>query len=159
MKSASRGVWAVECALLAIPLAAIFHHAVFFRPTCMLNPFGPEYTPHVLAVWLASDPSLPLALLAAAGVFVLGLRPKLVAIRSWVPAFVIAFVPLSLWIWDVPFAGRPICTCCHDGRWIVPVLGAVRTKHMYALGLLTFVGLSFVRIWLDRARKRAATVA
>jgi hypothetical protein len=59
----------------------------------------------------------------------------------------------------VPFAGRPICTCCHDGRWVVPLVGAVRTKHMYALGLVTFVVLLLARRWLDRARKRTAAAA
>jgi hypothetical protein len=40
----------------------------------MLNPFGPKYRPSVLANWITHDPSLPVALLIAALVFVAGLR-------------------------------------------------------------------------------------
>jgi len=146
--------WAIQCALLSVPFAAILHHAVFFRPTCMLNPFGPEYTPSVLANWITHDPSLPVALLIAALVFVAGLRLPLA--RSWVPAFLIAFVPLALWIWDVPFAGRPICACCHDGRLVLPGIGRVSSRHVYAFCAGVFAALLIGRKLATIASKVAA---
>jgi hypothetical protein len=145
--------WALQCAALCVPFAAVLHHAVFFRPTCMLNPFGPDYTPSVLAKWITHDPSLPVALLLAALVFVAGLRLSLA--RRWVPAFLIAFAPLSLWIWDVPLAGRPICGCCHDGRLVLPGIGHVSSRHVYAFCLGLFAALLIGR-WLATIASRAA---
>ena len=53
----STRLWAIACALLTLPFAAILHHAVFFRPTCMLNRFGPEYTPDGAWIWFNSTRS------------------------------------------------------------------------------------------------------
>lgn len=133
--------WALQCAALSVPFAAILHHAVFFRPTCMLNPFGPDYTPSVLARWITRDPSFPFGLGLAALIFVVGVRVPALVIRAWVPAFLIAFAPLALWVWDVPFAGRPICACCHDGRLSLPVVGSVHARHVYELCVGLFAAL------------------
>ena len=49
--------WVLLCGLAYFPIAAILHHGVFFRSTCMLNPFGPDYSLDTLAHWLSNDPS------------------------------------------------------------------------------------------------------
>jgi hypothetical protein len=78
-------------------------------------------------------------------VFVAGLRVP--PARFGALAFLVAFAPLSLWIWDVPFAGRPICICCHDGRLILPGVGSVRSKHVYLFCFGVFAALLIGR-WL-----------
>jgi len=126
----SKGLWILVALLTVIPVAAMFHHLVFYRPQCMLNPFGPDYYPEVVANWIRNDPSLPIALLVAVLVWAAGVyRPQ---IRLWALAFVFAFLPLSIWIWDIPFTGRVICDLMHDGR--VPL----RTLHLYLLGLVVW---------------------
>ena len=97
-----------------------------------------------------------IALLASALVFVAGIRLRVPAIRDWVLAFIIGFAPLSLWIWDVPFAGRPVCACCHDSKWVLPGIGSVHSRHVYLLSFTLFVVVTLVRWLLSRARIRGA---
>jgi hypothetical protein len=144
--------WKLACAALVIPFTAMLHHGVFVRSTCMLNNFGEDYSPSVVKLWLKADPSLPWAIVAAMVVFTLGNHERL---RRWarasVPPFLVAFAPLSLWIWDVPFAGRPVCHHFHDNRLVLPgAHGAVRAPHIYGLGLVLFVLMMALR----SARKR-----
>lgn len=133
-------IWLLIALLTIIPLAAIFHHAIFFRPTCMLNPFGPEYSPEVIATWLRNDPSISLAIIGALMLYALGLY--LPILRLWVLAFVIAFLPLSVWIWDIPFTGRAICHLFHDGRT------PIRTRHLYITGAVMYFPIV---LWLRRS--------
>jgi hypothetical protein len=63
-KETTRTWWMIACTLSIIPVTAIFHHLLFYRPTCILNPFGPDYDLHTMLVWLSRDPSLPWAILA-----------------------------------------------------------------------------------------------
>jgi len=122
----ARRRWSLICTALAATFTALFHHGWFFRSTCMLNDFGPDYRLDVLARWLSHDPSLLLGVLCALAVYGAGVRqPRL---RPLALAFVLAFLPLSLWVWDVPFAGRPICASLHDGNI------ALRGFHLWALG-------------------------
>jgi hypothetical protein len=51
-------------------------------------------------------------------------------------AFAIATIPLSLWIWDIPFTGRIICRLGHDGR------SPVNTHDLYI-----FAAIAFAPIW------------
>ena len=125
--------WAVMPLLLSIPLTAILHHLVFFRPTCILNNFGPDYTPRVLLSWVEKDPSPYLGLLLATIIWWVGRTRAFV--RRAAAAFLVAFAPLSIWIWDVPFSGRVICLNFHDGR--VPI----HSRHLYLLGAALFAGL------------------
>jgi hypothetical protein len=131
--------WATLCVALVIPFTAVWHHAVFYSPRCMLNDFGPDYTAEVVAKWLARDPSLPWAIVSAMTVYAAGLRSRRVRLLS-APLFM-ALLPLSIWIWDIPFTGRIVCHTGHDKRPL-PYLGViVRTRYLYLSGALIYVVL------------------
>jgi hypothetical protein len=116
------------------PLTAVLHHAVFYQPTCILNNFGPDYTATVLMSWLSLDPSPYVALVGALVAFVLAMHYPV--LRLAIVAFLIATIPLTVWIWDIPFTGRIICRLGHDGRSIVN-----------SLDLYLFAAISFAPIW------------
>lgn len=114
----------------------------------MLNDYGPDYSPAVLVRWLSHDPSLLALATYSVGLHLPRLRPLALPL-------VLAFLPLSLWVWDVPFAGRPICAAFHDGRT------ALRGLHLWAFGalaypLLALSALRRVRASLPARRKLAA---
>jgi hypothetical protein len=123
-------------ALTVLPVAAILHHLVFFRGMCMLNKIGPDYTLPTIRLWLSIDPSLPLAVAFALVVLVAGLRWTWVRLLA-APAL-IATIPLTLWVWDIPFTGRWICHSFHDGRLSI---GSTRitTPWVYALSAGVYV--------------------
>ena len=144
---ARRAWWLTLSVLLVIPFTAVSHHAVFFRPTCMLNHFNAtDYNLEGLRMWLAGDPSLYVAVVAAVLVWFVGHRWEIV--RLLAAPFWVSFVPFSLWIWDIPGSGRLICRLCHDGRIVLPVLDhTVRSRDLYLLGILTYallLGLTFL---------------
>ncbi|MBX9790907.1 MAG: hypothetical protein K2Y37_18470 [Pirellulales bacterium] len=138
---ASRAWWGTLCVLLVIPFTALLHHAVFFRPTCMLNHFNAtDYNIEGLRLWLSGDPSLYVAIVAAVLVWLLGRRWEVV--RLLTAPFFLSFIPLSLWIWDIPGSGRLICRLCHDGRVVLPVLDhTVRSRDLYLVGIAAYVVL------------------
>ena len=139
--------FALVAALSAFPATALLHHLIFFRSQCMLNPFGPEYTPDVIRAWLVADPSPGWAAAAALTLFRMGRERRTVrAATTW---FVIAFLPVTVWLWDLPFTGRVICTRFHDG------LSPLRTFHLYALGVAVWLALA---LHAGRARQRARRV-
>lgn len=158
---ASRAWWATLSVLLVIPFTAVLHHAVFFRPTCMLNHFNAtDYNLAGLRLWLSGDPSLYVALVAAVLVWFVGRQWEIV--RLLAAPFWVSFVPFSLWIWDIPGSGRLICRLCHDGRIVLPLLDlTVRTRHLYLVGMATYavlLGLTFLawRQFFGRARPSVA---
>jgi hypothetical protein len=120
--------WALTCLFAIIPLTAQLHHGIFYRPRCMLNDFGPDYTLDVVARWIARDPSLAWAMVYAGLLYWLGERFWLARLAA--APFFIAWVPFSLWIWDIPFTGRIICEWGHDKR---PLVGGfvMRTAYLY----------------------------
>ena len=128
--------WAILCALSMLPIAAILHHAVFYPAQCMLNGFGPEYQMAAVKLWLATDPSLLGAGLIATGLYYLGFRSP--GLRCAVPAFLLAFLPLCIWIWDIPFTGRWICEHLHDLRFQLPGDVPLRGRHFYLVGVMLF---------------------
>lgn len=132
--------WPWKCAFTALPLTAILHHGLFYRPRCMLNGFGPDYDLATLLKWLAREPSLPWALLLAGVAYVCGLGAERYArlLRASVAPFVVAFIPLSVWIWDIPFSGRWICRSFHDERLDLAFIGVVHTRHFYLFGLVVY---------------------
>jgi hypothetical protein len=114
----------------------------------MLNPFGADYTPHVIRLWLTEDPSLPCALAIGLIVWIVGKR--VLRLQVFVAPIFASFLPLSLWIWDVPLSGRFICRHFHDGRlalWGIPVTA----RYFYMLGLVLYV--TFVWAALRKRKK------
>ncbi len=109
--------WRIVCILCFFPLAALLHHGIFYRPTCMLNPFGADYYGSVIWQWLSRDPSVPWAIIFAMGVYFLGNAYKKLRVLFYPIPF--AFLPLTLWIWDIPFTGRWICQNFNDGRFLL----------------------------------------
>lgn len=134
--------WAMACALLVFPLTAIFHHAVFYPKQCMLNSFGPGYSLSVIAQWLTRDPSLWAALLGSLIVFQIGERFRIT--QKLITPFLIAFLPLTLWVWDIPLTGRIICHTAHD---VQPIFAgfAMQSRYLYMLGGIAYLGF-LVRI-------------
>jgi hypothetical protein len=149
LKSADR-IWKLTAVLTFFPIAAILHNRVFSTHLCILNLIGDDYTPSVLASWLRSDPSPWLALVASVGAYFLGNWKK--AIRAWGAAFVVAFLPLSVWLWDIPFTGRVVCRVLHDGRtWL-------SSRHFYLLGAIAYfpIGYFLMRRTNKRRSQRGA---
>lgn len=145
--------WALQCAALVIPFTAVFHQAVFYPHNCLLNQFGEEYNAVSIGLFLTRDPSLPWAVLAAFIAYLLGMHSrvaKLVRLMA-LPVF-FGFLPLSLWIWDVPFAGRPVCHHWHDGRLVLPLIGPLRSMHVYALSALLTASFALLRLMPQRTR-------
>lgn len=143
--------WKVSAALLVIPFTAVLHHLVFFRGMCMLNKIGDDYTPSVIALWLSRDPSLPVACVLALVLWFAG--RKWVWIQDLAIPAIVAGIPLSLWIWDIPLTGRFICDSFHDGRLRLSDGTVVTTKWMYLLSAFLYV-LLLGRSWITRGRHR-----
>ncbi|MGD9648344.1 MAG: hypothetical protein AB7U73_21720 [Pirellulales bacterium] len=151
-----RAWWRTNSLLLVIPFTAAFHHAIFYRPTCMLNSFRPggeqatDYTAEATWLWLTGDPSLYLGIVAAVLVWVAGRRTGWVR-RLAAPVFV-SFLPLSVWIWDIPGSGRWICHTCHDGR--LSLVGhVIRSRDLYLAGIaayLLLLGLGFLSLGMSQ---------
>jgi hypothetical protein len=129
-------------ALLVLPLTAVLHHLVFFPGMCLLNEIGPDYDAATVLAWLRQDPSLYVAVVLATVIYAIGRAVP--AIEAPTKAVLIAFLPLSIWIWDVPFSGRHVCELLHDGR------SAIRTRHLYVAGIAT---TPFLVIMLRRSSK------
>jgi hypothetical protein len=135
--------WPVVCVVLVLPLAAILHHAVFYRPTCMMNPFGGiDYTLNAVRQWLSRDPSLYLAGFMSVVIYQIGLRMR--AIRVPIGVFIVSFFPLTLWIWDIPFTGSAICHAFHDERVFFASGMPLKSRHFYLLGVTLFALLSLL---------------
>jgi hypothetical protein len=125
--------------LTILPFTAILHNAIFYHPQCLLNPFGPESL-SAYEAWFFRDPSLGWAVVAATLTWVL-------APRSAVIWFLIAFAPLTVWIWDIPGSGRFICRHFHDGKLILPILGHVGSRDFYMLGALVMLAYPIWNPW------------
>ena len=119
--------WALTALALFFPLTAILHHRVLYPPTCILNPFeSSDYNWPAIVTWVTSDPSPAIAAVLAAGIY--GVGRFVERLRRPVLAFTMAFMPLALWIWDIPGSGRFICHHLHDGR------AGLHTRHFFLLG-------------------------
>lgn len=130
--------WIAICIATVIPTVAVLHHLIFYRPTCLLNPFGPDYYLPVIAAWLSRDPSLPWAIVAMVCTYFIG--NTIFWVRVLVAPVFLSFLPLSIWIWDIPFSGRFICTHFHDGRVVLAQGFHLTTRYFYALGLVLYLG-------------------
>jgi hypothetical protein len=70
--------------------------------------------------------------------FLLGRQVPLIKILA--ACLLISFMPLALWIWDIPFTGRVICFHAHDDK--LSVLGwPIKSRYFYFLGIGFFVSV------------------
>lgn len=129
--------WMALCILNIIPIAAIFHHLIFYRFSCMLNAFGYDYSLAVVYKWLSQDPSLFWSILVM--IFVYHIGKFIYLIRILIAPIFLSFFPLSVWIWDIPFTGRFICYHFHDGRMIVAKGAFLASRHFYIFGLILYL--------------------
>jgi hypothetical protein len=131
---------------LALVLTAVAHHAIFYPHQCMLESFGADYSaPGVLAAWLSQDPSLPSAIAMTFVIFLAG--EQFPSVKIFAACFFVSFLPLALWIWDIPFTGRFICVHAHDDR--LKILGwPINSSHLYMLGAISFGGF-LLAVWRD----------
>ena len=140
VESNKRLTWPVACTLSVIPLTAFLHHAVFYPHTCILDPFGPDYVPSVMYKWLSRDPSLPWSIIIMASAYAVGNRHD--RFRLFILPVFISFLPLSLWVWDIPFTNRTICSHFHSGRLVIFDEILITRRYFYLFGFV--VWLSFV---------------
>ena len=126
--------WHAACILLAIPLTAMLHHLLQGH-RCMLETYGTDYNFAALKQLFLRDPSLPWAIVAMVVAYHLGKAWPLLR-QAAAPAFA-ALLPLTIWLWDIPFSGRFVCHHLHDGR--VHLAGVrLNTTWIYALCLLLY---------------------
>lgn len=98
----------------------------------MLNPHqATDYSFEAIAWLITNDPSIALGFAVTAMVSTAGVRFS--QLRVWVFAFVFAFLPLTIWLWDIPATGRFVCEHFHDGR------AHIRSAHLYAVGIAAFL--------------------
>lgn len=129
--------WRLTCTALVFFLTAFFHHAIFYRQTCMLNLFGPDYYPSIVARWLSQDPSFWLACFCALVVCRAGRQYRW--LRGWILPLPYVFFPLTVYIWDIPFSGRFICRTFHDHKFTLMNGITLDTLHLYAAGGIAYV--------------------
>lgn len=149
LEPAGRRWWLLVCVTLFVPVAAALHHLIFFPHQCVLADTGYDYDPATLAAWLARDPSPAWAALAALGIHRIGLRSR--RVRSMVAPVFVAFIPLSIYLWDIPFTGKAVCRLSHDGNLILFGSTALRTLHLYGLGAVVWAVL-FGLLLVERRR-------
>ena len=54
------------------------------------------------------------------------------------PAFV-SFIPLSFWVWDIPFTKRVICHNFHGGRFVVFGDISITRRYFYIFGFVVYL--------------------
>jgi hypothetical protein len=131
--------WKIACALSVLPIVATLHHTLFYPHTCILDPFGPDYIPSVIYDWLSRDPSLPWSICIMALAY--GIGNRYLGFRILIYPVFVSFLPLSLWVWDIPFTNRTICRHFHGGKLIFNGISITR-RYFYLFGFLMW--LSFI---------------
>ena len=63
-------------------------------------------------------------------------------IKVLVAPIFLSFLPLSIWIWDIPFSGRYICSNFHDAQVMIAGVIPLTTKYFYALGIVLYLALT-----------------
>ena len=134
--------WRLVCIAAYLPLLTLWHHVVFFRPQCVLNPLSADdYTLQSVTKLLTTNPAVYVAGVTCIACYYLGNR--LMHYRFLLVLFCIAFAPLTLWIVDIPFTERFICMTLHDDRIMLFADTPLRSRHFYLLGAALFTGLFF----------------
>ena len=136
--------WRMCLAASVVPFAAMLHHLVFYRPTCMLNSFGAaDWFDTQVIDWFMRDPSLAWALVLVLSLTLLAQR--YVMSRVLLAPLFVAFLPLSIWVWDIPLTGRIICATFHDERF--QVMGIViHGRYLYVFGALAYLGILAIQL-------------
>lgn len=109
----------------------------------MLNRIGPDYDLHTIGLWLSRDPSLPLGIVIALIVYFAG--KKFGFLRTITAIGVVASVPLVVWVWDIPFTHRIVCSSFHDSKLRLPDGTIVTSLWIYVLSAILFVALMIFR--------------
>ena len=105
----------------------------------MLKYFGADYyVPSVLFGWLTKDPSFGGAVFLAIVIFFVGKRFP--STKILVAPIFVSFLPLSVWIWDVPFTNRFICENFHDDKLVFPGDVPIKSRYFYLLGFALYFG-------------------
>jgi 4-amino-4-deoxy-L-arabinose transferase-like glycosyltransferase len=107
----------------------------------MMNPFNKigytfGYTSKGVSVWLTRDPSLYLAVILSMLTYRIGIR--IPEIRMLVAAFVVSFLPLTIWIWDIPFTDSMVCLTFHDANVFLAEGVPLKSRHVYLLCMALF---------------------
>jgi hypothetical protein len=148
--------WIVLSVSLVVPFAAILHNTVFDKHSCMLGALGKDYTPSVVSTWLRRDPSLPWAIAAAMAVYLCGTHYP--STRLFAASIFVSFLPLSVWIWDIPFTKRAICEYFHDDKFMILDAFPLKSRHFYALGVILYASFT-IALYLKAASAAGAAGA
>lgn len=150
----ARRWWAWVCILSFFPVAAAFHNRLWWRPTCMLNSFGVDYTDWgTFKMWLSQDSSPSSAALLMLLVYFFGRRRW--ALRALVAPVVLTGAPLALWLWDIPGTSRWICLHLHDNRLLLWPGQPLTTKVLTVVAVLTYTPLAILSLRRFRPAKQA----
>ena len=96
-----------------------------------------------LKAWLSRDPSLPWAIGCSIMIYYCG--KKNLTLRVLAKSFFFSFIPLAIWIWDIPFTGRFICKHFHDGKLVI--YGTIiSSRYFYMFGAALGVVLSGISL-------------
>jgi hypothetical protein len=145
--------WFTACTLLVIPVTAISHHLLFQPHGCMLQNHGQDYNLQSVRHLFLHDPSLPWAIAAMVLLYHLGKKSSVLRTAAF-PAFT-ASLPISLWLWDIPFSRRMICRHFHDGRMGLGRGFLTDTRLVYGFCLLLYLAFQAI-LFFKRRRTRMA---
>ena len=129
--------WLALCTATVIPVTATLHNGLFYRAMCMLNKLGPDYSLQTISKLLSRDPSLPWAIVLMTALYAVG--KHLSWIKTLAAPIFFSFLPISIWVWDIPFSGRTICAHFHDGQFALTKGVALNSKHLYLWGVGAYV--------------------
>lgn len=129
--------WSGICLANVLPITAILHNRVFWVGSCMLNPFGSDYMPSVVGAWLLRDPSVPWAAVFSGIAWSLGnfCQP----VKALMAPVFSSCLPLTIWIWDIPFSGRYICLHFHDHLFTLYGGHPLATRDICLLSALIYL--------------------
>lgn len=104
----------------------------------MLNQVGQDYNLQTIRAIALHDASLPWAILCMIAVYQLGKGAPWIR-RIVVPAFA-ASIPLTVWLWDIPFTRGIVHRHFHDGQFLIAPGIPLNTLWIYGMCLAMYVG-------------------
>ncbi len=153
---AARRWWLATSVLCFFPFGAVLHNRVWWKPICMMNPFGVDYTDwETLKMWLSQDATPSSAALACLCMFLVGRRWWWV--RAMAAPIFVCGLPLSVWLWDIPGSGRWVCLNLHNNRLLLWPGQPLTTPLLTVLYLAMYIPLAaWCVLRFARARGRNA---